>query len=371
MTFKHTKFEDSELMRSLERVAFKQGLIQDESMVKFAEKNTDLTPATTLFENVIKLSAALKNVGLESFAIDLENKLLDYKKAQTLYQTSKRTGDDLIDEAHPKGSHKLENVDSKEAIFRTILDKHLSMLDVVGKNPTGKLASNKDIFNAVKMIFAQEKKYSDQLRENINENKNNALDLFKIINNIVKNNISATNPKHDIFNIQSLRMFNLFESEMTATNIDNLSKLLKKIKSVVSPGMLGGVSSEVWESSLEPLFNKIELYFNSMTSAISQITTEKGSDLASRLSLPDKVYNDAIDSNIRHLQSFKPYINTSSKLTPAQKKSELEYLEAQIQELQDLKNNGYSQVNMTKLNKLVGNDGDVMNYYKTRAFLRS
>jgi hypothetical protein len=69
-----------------------------------------------------------------------------------LYETTKEKGEDLVDAAHPKGSHKLEGVDG-DATVETILDQHSKIVDIINKKPTGKLASSRDIINAVKKAF--------------------------------------------------------------------------------------------------------------------------------------------------------------------------------------------------------------------------
>jgi hypothetical protein len=155
MTFKHVKFEDSSVMRSLERVAQEKGLVKPEPLTKAAmTKKADLTPSTSLTENVIKLCAGLRERGFDKYAEELEFNLLNYKKAQTLYETSPEKGEDVINFAHPKGSHKLEDVDSSEAVFEDILDKHTKILDVVNKKPTGKLSTASAI-KAVKKVLGE------------------------------------------------------------------------------------------------------------------------------------------------------------------------------------------------------------------------
>lgn len=155
MTFKHTKFEDSPIMRSLEKVAQEKGLIKADSIQKNAFTKADIIPNTNLMNNILKLCAGLRSKGFDKYADDLEVKLLNYKQAQTMYETSKETGEDLIQAAHPKGSHKLENVDSKEATVEDILDVHLKMTEVVGKRPTGKLSTAAGI-KAIKKALGQE-----------------------------------------------------------------------------------------------------------------------------------------------------------------------------------------------------------------------
>jgi hypothetical protein len=149
-------------MRSFERVAREKGWIKEEPIKKEAEA-ADLSVSINLTENIIKLCSGLRNSGLHKYADEIEQKFMNYKKAQSLYETSKETGEDLVDAAHPKGSHKLENVDSTEAVIETIIDNHLAHVKMIDKKPTGKLASSKDILKAVKTVLAREETTEDLL----------------------------------------------------------------------------------------------------------------------------------------------------------------------------------------------------------------
>ena len=90
-------------------------------------------------------------------ASEVETNYLNYKRAQTLYEAHKETGDDLIHSAHPKGSHKLEGVEGEEATFEDILDQHTQILQKIEKKPTGKLSSAAQILNSVKRALGQDR----------------------------------------------------------------------------------------------------------------------------------------------------------------------------------------------------------------------
>lgn len=159
MTFKHVKFEDSAIMRSLEKVAREKGMVKDEPLNKTASvvNPLDLKVSYNLMENVLKLCAGLRASGLDKHANELESNYLSYKQANTLYETSKEKGEDLIHDAHPEGSHKIEDILGDDlAVVEDILDRHVKMVLVVEKKPTGKLASSKSVINAVKNVFAQD-----------------------------------------------------------------------------------------------------------------------------------------------------------------------------------------------------------------------
>jgi len=158
MTFKHTKFDESSVMRSFEKTARNKGLIEEDVMVhgliKQAKSKIDLKPSEDFTLNIVKLCEGLRSKGFNKYANEIENKFMTYKRAETLYDIHKETGEDVVDQAHPDGSHKLEGVDG-DSTFETILDQHEMIKKVVEKNPTGKLSNNKDILKAVKVALGQ------------------------------------------------------------------------------------------------------------------------------------------------------------------------------------------------------------------------
>src|SRR5580692_10358469 len=133
MTFKHIDFADSETMRSLERLAVKKGLCKPEEIKKTAA--IDLFASSNLTQNILNLCSGLRASGMNKYAEEIEQKYIYYKKAQTLYDVSKETGEDLIDAAHPNGSHKLRDVDSDEAVIETVIDQHLAAIKMLDKKP--------------------------------------------------------------------------------------------------------------------------------------------------------------------------------------------------------------------------------------------
>lgn len=156
MTFKHVKFEDSPVMRSLEKVAQQKGMIKADPIEKTAavkKTTTSLVPSTSLLDNVVRLCAGLRERGFQKQAADVEAHFAQYKQAQTLYETHKEKGEDVIEFAHPEGSHKLENVDADEAVFEDILDQMSKTLEKVEKKPTGKLTESQKAIEAVKVIL--------------------------------------------------------------------------------------------------------------------------------------------------------------------------------------------------------------------------
>lgn len=167
MTYKNIKFDDSEIMRSFERVAIKKGLAKPEEIKKMAhvvQPTADLKPVDNLTQNIMKLCSGLRESGFNKYADEVEKKFLNLKQAQTLYETSKEKGEDLIDMAHPEGSYTLKDVDG-DAMVETIVEQNKKIQNIISKTPKGKLASQ-DIINMVKIVLAEEpnpinQKYAD------------------------------------------------------------------------------------------------------------------------------------------------------------------------------------------------------------------
>src|SRR5665213_3115386 len=160
MTYKPSNFDNSPVLRSLERLAIAKGLVppdEPKSMVKEAAAKIDAEDKT-LTDKIMRLCEGLRSkAGMETYANEIESKFLTYKKAaaNSLYDVHGETGADLIEFAHPEGSKKLDKNWDDLGEIETILDHQRKMLEVVNKKPKGKLAS-KDIINAVKIVMAQE-----------------------------------------------------------------------------------------------------------------------------------------------------------------------------------------------------------------------
>jgi hypothetical protein len=174
MSFKHLKFDDSEVMRSLARVGVEKGIVKEASTkTKSIHElvGKDLSSSNNLEQDIIKLCDGLRHAGFNKQASELESRFIMWKKADTMYQVSKEKGEDLIHAAHPEGSHKLKGVSGDNAV-RTVIDRRLAFLKLLNKEPTGKLSTAKEIIGAVKIaladgeadhIMADRKKYAVDL----------------------------------------------------------------------------------------------------------------------------------------------------------------------------------------------------------------
>lgn len=255
MTFKHGKFSESVVMRSLEKVAREKGLVKEEDFVKTATvtKRANLNPSSDPLVSLMRLGEGLREAGYEKLAVEIEDKALAFKQAQTLYETSKETGEDLIDFAHPKGSHKLEGVDGTEAVFETILDQHLKSVKMIEKMPTGKLASHKDILGAVKKALAQGASTADLANE--------ALGVINEVARLVNEELTVS---VDNFTKKAAQL----ASNPTVFNIKELKTLLDRLSKRLNPSFfsgatwgMGGLSDYTWNRA-SSLINKAQGILN-------------------------------------------------------------------------------------------------------------
>lgn len=144
MSYKHTNFSDSEVFRSFEKLANDKGMIVHDPLAHIEQlpAKSDLSLSDNLAENVLKLSAGLRAKGFSKYADELESRFLVYKEAKThLYRAHNEDGEDVVNAAHPDGDVHIADAIDNHGDFHTTLSKHKKILDVIQKEPTGKLAA--------------------------------------------------------------------------------------------------------------------------------------------------------------------------------------------------------------------------------------
>lgn len=125
-------------IKHLETMAsLKDQAIEEEKPIFLTSEDTSLT------STLLKLCNKLRAEGFNKYAESIENKFVNYKAASVhLYQAHKETGEDLVNQAHPEGDNKIvSDVSDNYGDVETIVSKHKKIVDVVNKQPTGKLAS--------------------------------------------------------------------------------------------------------------------------------------------------------------------------------------------------------------------------------------
>jgi hypothetical protein len=196
MTYKSTKFHQSPVARSLEQLAIQKGLFKAQEAQK-AQSEEEKAPVKTASapksfpEKLLALCDGLRAGGFAVYANTLETQFLLMKKAESnlraglvkqadnqlhLYNTHGEEGKDIIEFAHPDKNKKLDKSWDDLGVIENIVEKHEKILDVVNKQPRGKLSS-KNIANAVKIVLSQgaaHPDYSGKIKELVAEGLNYA-----------------------------------------------------------------------------------------------------------------------------------------------------------------------------------------------------
>lgn len=295
MTFKSIDFFESPVMRSLEKIAVKNGLVKNDPLDKYAkaEKKFDLTPSKNLDENILKFCAALRKEGYEKLALEVEQNFVLYKQAESEYSK-------ILNEAHPDGSHDLEGVLGDNEI-EDLLAQHSKILNVVNKKPTGKTASSKDLINATKIALSINKSAAilpalwlwhkmKPLEQSIDINGNDVLEKLAILDSkyandpvmsgSIKNAISKVNVLIQSFqnfnasetNSRDVKIINALESScnMTKSALAAISTILTKQIKREERSVSEKITSYIYDSDVV----KAQKSIISLLSTINQISVE-------------------------------------------------------------------------------------------------
>lgn len=330
MTFKHVKFQDSAVMRSLEKVAREKGLIKEDLVKTASVKKASLVPTTNLLSNLITLSEGLREAGFDKYADELEKNSLAYKRAQTLYETSKETGDDLVESAHPKGSHKLENVDSDESVFETIIDQHLKHIEMIDKKPTGKLASSFDILRAVKTVLGEDSqvplsgasiermyKFTRALSEMFN-----SMQFFRWENDTVV----AYNRMNDLINKYGA------SKSINMGGVDKIIALANDMKASLEKETFLGMQSTAAKNA--------KFHVNSLINFCQDTLKEEVQNAmgaAPKVNEEAKQFASQIDSYLGTLRNWAVAVNNDPENSPEDKKQAGDWIASRTTELNELK----------------------------------
>lgn len=135
MTLKHIDFYDSPVMRQLAKQAIDAGKIEKPLIKEASVKTEELKPSGDLFVDLAALANGLRDKGFLAQAENLESKIFQYKIAE------RAAFDSILEAAHPDGEVEMAPSSKGHGIVETTTTAHEKILEVVGKNPTGKTAS--------------------------------------------------------------------------------------------------------------------------------------------------------------------------------------------------------------------------------------
>ena len=317
MSFKHNNLS-SPVLRSLAQSAFNKGQLP----IKQAEASEplDLTPSSMLMDNIVRLSQGLRIRGLYKEAQEIEQNFLSYKQANALYDVSGEKGEDLIQAAHPKGSHKLEGVAGDEATFEDILDRHAKMLQVVEKKPTGKLSSSAHILQAVKKALGQAAAMKDP--QALIQSASNDMDrvykmadhsggLTGVVLNWLDGRVALVK-----------KLVGVATNDLSLDDINKAMDAIDAIKRNLHPNMLHnylpdflnkGVSSDVLWNAIRPILvgarQKLEEAAN-YAAEIQSNPAAKATPSAAKPTVndPSSSFTSSLDNSIAEFQRVKGFV---------------------------------------------------------------
>jgi len=132
MVYKQTDIAHLGVMADLESASPVAIDIKKVLALNSMETPTDLT------SQILTLSSALRTNGFERYADALEEKFVQYKQADVhMYRVHDEDGEDMVDRAHPDGDVNMGDSDLGDV--ETTVSRHKKIVDVVKKQPTGKL----------------------------------------------------------------------------------------------------------------------------------------------------------------------------------------------------------------------------------------
>lgn len=249
-----TNLYDSEIYRSLERQAYKEGFFtpSDKDIVKQASNNVkiaskvndrmsaaNLQPSENVDIDISMLVDGLRNRGYILQAQDVETNYIMFKKAETeYYNLSMETPNDLMEFAHPDGDINVTDIKGELADIETIQSAADKILAVVRKQPSGKLAASAGLIkkNAQEEIEHPGLK-NDNTNQDDTEKLNNAYDTLKELVQSFSFNLTPNTLKINFGQFsKDLRYLQIY-CNMLNLDMDNVKTSLDKITALQKIGL--------------------------------------------------------------------------------------------------------------------------------------
>ncbi len=239
-SMKNTRMNESkDLMRSLSAIAEKKGWMKEEVV---SVKKASFVSGN-LLQDIMTLSSELRGKGFDTYANEIEANYFKFAKAESaLY--SNPDGNKEITNAHPEGSVELDI--EGDAVMETVIDRHLAMLDVVNKQPKGKLTTAQAI-NEVKKVFGQASERLDKIPLDtfLDSGENGAAYIIsyvnrvkQIIQKVISENQISANVKDGLTEaLNSLNKYSLKEDY--ENNAGELSNIAHHVGSLIQESAWG------------------------------------------------------------------------------------------------------------------------------------
>ncbi|MCZ2224530.1 MAG: hypothetical protein LC122_12975 [Chitinophagales bacterium] len=224
MNFKNIKFEESEVMQSLEKIAKDKGWVKEEIKKKASVK----LAATNDFDlNIVNLISVLNDSGKVSLAKELSKNYLLYKQAsnEKIYDVNLESLEKLLNAAHPK-SAKIEGVEKGElALVEDLYEQNKKMLEIVNNFKLKKKANlikEADLFDFSPGIGFLGGKERREIAGQVRDAQNSLFNgLKKIYENFsgLQNLYSKGELVAGLFNQHKKELYNILHSNITFEHI--------------------------------------------------------------------------------------------------------------------------------------------------------
>jgi hypothetical protein len=306
-------------LKHLETIASLQSKEVEQSKPIFAQAED-----TSLISTLLKLCNKLRAEGYNKYAESIENKFVNYKTAGVhLYQAHKETGEDLVDQAHPDGDNKIvPDVSDNNGDVETIVSKHKKIVDIVNKQPTGKLAL-----------------YVEQCKMALGSTSNDISIIVKRINNNIDRLSKLISGAGSMTDVGALGIGTpLYTAKAYLDKIKNLiSATIPSVKEIeeainfiefrsIIPGV-GGIMSKLEPSFLgtgvdEAIWPKVKTFLDTMANDLKQLKTlssqyyNEQSEVEQEKPTTQQLPTDSISENfqtvVQQLSELENKVNASN-----------------------------------------------------------
>ena len=316
-------------LSDIKHLELMDGLAERQAAPKSAET---IEKASGLTPKLLRLANSLRANGFEDYALNIEDKMMRIKRAQTIdiYKVHKETGEDLVNEAHPDGDHNVS--DGELGDVETIVSLHNKARKMVEKMPTGKLAA---VVEMCKVVLGQEKSVEQQSL--ITQQKATATQIIsrlyginKLVGKVYGDQASPI-ASRNYTAFYSTIMEILGHQEITKDDVDDLKDYLYAMKELIRPGFSisktffydRGIGKDAWKT--------IESQFIELDGLATKLDTERDQILPT--------YGRTIGQNaqkakaiVEKLEEFQGKVN-GSRLTQSSKDEYIQVITKEIQEV--------------------------------------
>jgi hypothetical protein len=221
----------SEVYRELERQAVRNGffnpseedIVKNASkiMIKTASDNSEIFQSEDLIQDIVLLTTSLRRKGLDKYADNIEDKLLIYKQAESLYNLELDSNKDIEEFAHRDGD--VQIVDGGElGLVETTQSIAEKILAVVHKEPTGKLPKGASVSDIAKLIKKAQNPF--QLTNNFKDETELKTDTInqdiKTSTEQIKNGLNVIS--NELMKIQSINFNGLIDPSTKKSSMNYL-----------------------------------------------------------------------------------------------------------------------------------------------------